>query len=114
MKSRVVLLADVNFRRLPPDGGDGRDVSLVVNNILDGKINATGTVTLTASAATTVVTDERAGFDSVILLMPTTSNASLEQGNGTIFVSSRGKQTFTITHANNSQADRTYRYIVIG
>jgi hypothetical protein len=29
-------------------------------------------------------------------------------------VSSRGKQTFTITHANNSQSDRTFKYVVIG
>lgn len=93
---------------------DGREIALVVNSILDGKINATGSVTLTASAASTAVTEDRAGDDSVILFMPTTANAASEQAAGGMYVSSRGKQTFTITHANNSQSDRTFEYVVIG
>lgn len=111
---RDALLADANFRRLPPDGADSRDISLVVNNLLDGKLNSTGSVTLTASAATTTVTEFRAGYESVILFMPTTANAAAEQAAGGFYVSSRGKQTFTITHANNTQTDRTFDYIVIG
>lgn len=107
-------MADANYRRLPVVAEDGREISLVVNSILDGKINATGSVTLTASAASTVVTEDRAGDDSVILFMPTTANAAAEQAAGGMYVSSRGKQTFTIAHANNAQTDRTYDYIVIG
>ena len=107
-------MTTTNFRRLSPLANDAREVATIVNNILDGKINSTGTVTLTASAATTVVTEDRTGATSVILFMPTTANAAAEQAAGGMFVSSRGKQTFTITHANNSQADRTFDYIVIG
>jgi hypothetical protein len=107
-------LADANYRRLPYVADDGREIALVVNNILDGKLNSTGSVTLTASAASTAVTDERAGYDSVILFMPTTANAASEQAAGGMYVSSRGKQTFTITHANNAQSDRTFAYIIIG
>ena len=107
-------MADANFRRLPPEATNGREISQVVNNILDGKLNSTGSVTLTASAASTAVTDYRAGYDSVVLFMPTTANAAAEQAAGGFYVSSRGKQTFTITHANNTQTDRTFDYIVIG
>ncbi len=107
-------MATTNFRRLSPLANDAREVATIVNNILDGKINATGTVTLTASAASTAVTEDRAGATSVILFMPTTANAAAEQAAGGMYVSSRGKQTFTITHANNAQTDRTYDYIVIG
>lgn len=107
-------MADANFRILPPEGFDDREVSLVVNGIMNGKINATGEVTLTASSATTAVTEVRAGADSVILFTPTTANAAAEQGAGGMYVSSFGKQTFTITHANNAQTDRTFRYAVIG
>ena len=107
-------MADANYRRLPVVADDGREIALVVNSILDGKINATGSVTLTASAASTAVTEDRAGDDSVILFMPTTANAASEQAAGGMYVSSRGKQTFTITHANNSQSDRTFEYVVIG
>ena len=60
------------FRRLPPFGGDQRAVAEVVNNIMDGKTNNTGTVTLATSGATsTTITDARIGISSVILLMPT-------------------------------------------
>lgn len=88
----------------------------VINNIMRGKVNATGTVTLTANAATTTVTDFRATPECVILLMPTTANASAEQGAGTIYISSRSASDnqFVITHANNAQTDRTFDYVILG
>jgi hypothetical protein len=59
------------FRRLPPFGGDQRAVAEIVNGIMDGKTNNTGSVTLaTGGAATTTITDARIGVGSVILLMP--------------------------------------------
>lgn len=101
------------FQTLPVEGtSDARQVALVVRNAMDGKINATGTVTLTASSATTVVTDNRAGGDSVVLFMPTTANAAAEVP--TMYVSARAKQSFTITHANNAQTDRTFSYVILG
>jgi len=103
-----------NFRRLPVGGGDERAVAYIVNNIMDGKINSTSSVTLDASSATSVVSDLRVGPDSVILFAPTTSNAALELASGGMFTSSQGKQTFTITHANNAQVDRTFKYAVLG
>ena len=102
------------YRRLPQDGASPRQVAEVVNRALDGGINATGSVTLTASAASTVVADKRLSATSFFALMPTTANASAEAGNGTIYVSSQGKQTLTLTHANNGQTDRTYRYVILG
>ena len=47
-------MADNQNRRLPQDGATPRQVAEVVNRTLDGGINATGSVTLTASAASTV------------------------------------------------------------
>ena len=107
-------MADANFKVLPYEATNPREVSLVVNNLLNGKINSTGSVTLTASATTTAVTDQRAGKNSIILFMPLTANSASEQGNGTMFVSTRADGSFTITHANNSQADRQFGYIIIG
>jgi hypothetical protein len=86
----------------------------VTNNMLQGKVNVTLDVTLTASSATTTVQDPRIGGSSAILLCPTTANAAAELGAGTIYVSSIGKQTATITHANNVQTDRTFRLVIIG
>lgn len=65
-----------------------------------------GTVTLTASATTTTVTDKSITSESVIALMPTTANAAAALG--TTYVSARSKGSFTLTHANNAQTDRTF------
>ena len=107
-------MVDFNYRKLPPEGGRPRDVASAVNLLIDGKNNAKGEVTLTASAATTAVSDFRVGEDSVIHLTPTTANAAAEIGGGTMYISSRGANTFTITHANNAQTDRTFIYTVTG
>ena len=107
-------MADNQFRRLPQSGASPRQVAEVGHRALDGGINATGSVTLAVSAATTAVTDKRLSATSYFGLMPTTANASAEVGNGTIYVSAQGKQTLTLTHANNSQSDRTYRYCILG
>jgi hypothetical protein len=64
------------FRRLPPFGGDQREVAEIVNGIMDGKTNNTGSVTLaTGNATTTTITDARIGIDSVILLAPKSAAA---------------------------------------
>ena len=60
------------FRLLPPFGSDERGVAEVVNGIMNGKTNNTGTVTLaTGGASTTTITDARIGVNSVILLSAT-------------------------------------------
>lgn len=64
------------FRRLPPAGGDQRAVAEIVNNIMDGKTNNTGTVTLaTGNATTTTLSDPRISRDSMILLVPKSAAA---------------------------------------
>jgi hypothetical protein len=61
----------VQFRTLPPFGGDPRAVSEVVNGIMNGKTNNTGKITLaTGNATTTTINDSRIGGDSKILLVP--------------------------------------------
>ena len=60
------------FRVLPPFGGDSRATAEIVNGIMNGKTNNTGSVTLAiGGASTTTITDARIGVGSVILLMPT-------------------------------------------
>lgn len=61
----------MQFRRLPPIGGDERSVAEVVNKIMDGKTNNTGTVTLaTGNATSTTLFDERISIDTKIVLLP--------------------------------------------
>lgn len=59
------------FLRLPQQGGNPRQISEVVNRILDGKINSTGLVTLaTGNATTTTLYDARISEDSLIVFVP--------------------------------------------
>jgi hypothetical protein len=64
------------FRTLPPFGGDQRQTAEIVRQIMDGKTNNTGTLTLaTGGATTTTLNDLRIGGDSVILFAPTSAAA---------------------------------------
>ena len=101
------------FRNLNYSGGSPREISEVVNNIMNGKTNNTGTVTLAvASATTTTINDERIGYNSIITFMPTTANAASELTN--LYVSAKTKGSATLTHSANTSADKTYGYIIVG
>jgi len=53
------------FRVLPPFGADPRGISEVVNGLMNGKSNNTGTITLaTGGALTTTLYDERISPDT--------------------------------------------------
>jgi hypothetical protein len=49
-----------------------------------------------------------------VLLTPTTAHAATEVGNGTLYVSAVANGSFTLAHANNNQADRTFLYACFG
>lgn len=89
-----------------------RQIAIVVNNVLSGKTNNTGTLTVTANAGTTTLTDSRIGANSVILLMPTTANAAAALAN--VYFTAFVDSSCTVNHANNAQTDRIFRYAVIG
>lgn len=91
-----------------------RQIAQAVSRLAAGQSNATGSVTLTANAATTTVTDARMGAASVVLFDPTTANAATELAAGTMRVSTRAGGSFTITHANNAQTDRTFKFLIQG
>ena len=64
------------YRKLAWTGGDPRQVAEIVNNLVEGKSNNTGEVTLaTGNATTTTINDERIGFNSIILLTPISTAA---------------------------------------
>ncbi len=99
------------FRRLPPVGASEREIAEVVNNVVDGKVNSTGSITLASSGTSTTLTDARASRDSVILFMATTANAAAEMDN--LYVTA-GSGSATLTHSAHGNADCTYKYVVLG
>ena len=68
------------YRKLPYQGADPRSISEVVNNLVEGKSNNTGEITLnTGNATTTTIYDERIGYNSIILLTPISANAGSDK-----------------------------------
>lgn len=92
------------------------EIARLSNRLLQGKTNNTDTLTLTANAASTTITlaAGRLGNDTVILLQPTTANAA--GALATTYESARNvlTGTFTLTHTNNAQADKSFRYALVG
>ena len=99
---------------LPPSGGDRRQIITAIRQLIQGRNNATGSVTLTASSATTTVNNVRINANGAIFLTPLTANAAAEQGAGGLYVSDVSGGSFELTHANNAQTDRTFAYICLG
>jgi hypothetical protein len=83
-----------------------------INELFQGRSNATGTCTLTANATTTTVSAENCGDESIILLSPKTANAA--NAVATTYVSNVTNGAFTLTHANNAQTDKVFGYVAIG
>jgi hypothetical protein len=100
------------YRTLPYQGGDPRLVSEVVNNAMNGKTNNSGTFTLATLVTETTVNNERAGFDSVIVLSPRTVNAAAESDY--TYIKTKAKGSFVVGHRNTSNTDVTYDYIIVG
>ena len=95
---------------------DLKKIVIAIQQLGAGRSNAVGSVTLTTGAATTVVTTlpGLCSTGSTPILTPTTANAAAEVGNGTMYVSSVGLNTFTITHANSATTGRTFLYAIVG
>ena len=65
------------YRKLAWTGGNPREVAEIVNNLVEGKSNNTGEISLaTGGATTTTITDERIGYNSYIGLEPITMVAA--------------------------------------
>lgn len=93
-----------------------RDIYRIVQSLISviRKWNASGQVTLRANQATTVVTKAvspgavNVAVGDEVMLSPRTANAA--GALATTYISAVGQGTFTITHANNAQTDKTFGY----
>lgn len=92
-----------------------RDLSRLVQSVRElweGRGHSAGSVTLTAGATTTTVTAANCGPNSKVFLEPTTANAAAARAS--TYISATATGSFTITHANNAQTDRTFSYAFKG
>ena len=97
---------------LPPSGAPPREVATAINQLIQGKINSIGSVTLAASPATqTVVSAPNGTLESVIALSPATASAAAAL-TGVWVVPAM--ESFTINHPVSAAIDRTFRYAILG
>ena len=90
----------MQFRLLPYQGGTPREISEVVNNLMNGKSNNTGTVTLaTGNATSTTLYDERISADSKIILIPFSDAAEADSAPYGAFQDSTDQSATTISAA---------------
>lgn len=92
-------------------------IAAKVNQILRGRTNNVGSITLTASSTTTNVTVPIGTFGdrTVFVFMPITSNAA-DHYNNKFWVSSSDPLTgtYTITHQSAPHTDSDFRVAYIG
>lgn len=93
-----------------------RQIIRVVQGIMQGKTNNTGTFTLTANSTTSTLTfaDGRIGNNTVLLWEPTTSNAAGSISGLYESARSVSSNTITLTHANTAATDKTFNYSLVG
>ena len=96
------------YRKLPMLGGQPREVAEVVNNLIEGKTNNTGDITLVASGATsTTIYDERIGYYSYIGLEPKSQTAASTYYPYGAFQDSTDQSIATITATANISLNTT-------
>ena len=99
------------YRKLPQIGGTPREISEVVNNLVEGKSNNTGEFVTTTLATSSTLSNERIGLNSVILFMPKDNNSAAELVS--IYFDTFAKGS-CVVHYGNHAAVRTYKYIIVG
>ena len=92
------------YKKLP-NNATPREVAEVVNGVLNGKLNSTGTIKVFKGSNRLI--DERIGYESVILF-----SARSNDGFGLPFVESKAKGEAIVGYAGNNGTE--YDYVVLG
>lgn len=100
--------------QLLPEEKDIWKIVQAVIQLVYGRDNAHGHVTLRANQATTVVTHPNCSNESEVLLTPKTANAAAALATTYVPAATTLRGSFTINHANNGQTDKTFSYSVRG
>jgi len=97
------------YRTLPKEGGQPRQISEVVNNIMEGKINSTGEFTIPSGTTELTVIDKRAGVNSIIIFIAIGGDGSHNHP----WLKTRNNGSFVVGSGNNGQS-HDFGYIIIG
>ena len=82
----------------------------VIRQLIEGRSNAVGSCSLTASATATTVIAPTCGANSAVFLFPTSSTAA----SATPYVSSVVAGSFIVAHDNSASSNRSFVYVCLG
>ena len=106
-----MAVVNQRYRKLNPSGAQPREISEVVNNLVEGKSNNTGYFNTVASTTTTTLYNERIGADSAIIFTPMNDKGAAEMDK--LWVGTRSQGSAVINHASNAHVCE-FMYIVVG
>ena len=96
----------------PTITGWAEQVGSVINNLLIGKLNNTGTFILVNGGVSTTVSDVRCGPNSVINIMATNAGGAVALDRWSVQTKTNG--SFVVTHVSTSTAMCTAGYAILG
>lgn len=97
---------------IPPEGGRSRDINLAINQLIEGRSNATSEITLKTGAVFTLIERSTINANAGIWLFPKTASAAAEAATTYAYIDSAGLAV--VIHANNAIADRTFHVLILG
>src|SRR5688572_7066106 len=99
---------------LSPAEKDPFKIVFAINQLVQGRSNAVGEVTLRLNETTTVVPAPNCAAGSHVFLFPRTAAAAGELGSTYVLSAKVVKGQFTITHDSNATVGRTFSWIALG
>jgi len=94
------------------DDNDRTRLVTAVLQLIRGRSNAVGSVSLSVGATSTVVSFPNCSQESQVFLVPRTANAAAALA--TTFISSVSNKSFTISHANAATTDSIFGFACLG
>lgn len=94
-----------------------KDITRIVESIIqlsEGRQDSVGDVTLRANQTTTAVSFPNVSADARVFLFPQTAHAAAALATTYILKANIIRKQFTITHASDSQTDKTFSFLCIG
>lgn len=101
------------MKTIPNTGATEREVHQAIRELIEGRSNAIGTVTLTAGATSTVVAKGTVNANAGVFLFPATASAAASVAT-TYATITPGGGSFVVTHTSDAATDRTFHYLVNG
>lgn len=98
---------------LPEETRIQRVVQAVIQLVM-GRMNAVSQFTITINVGSTFVAWENCSTDSRIFIMPQTLAAAAALATTYIPTADIVQGGFTVRHANNATADRTFSFVCVG